>query len=146
MDWLIEHFLWLKTFHIIAVTAWMAGLFYLPRLFAYHVDVEPNSDTAKLFRTMESRLYTIIMTPAMIFSLASGVILAIVLQTWSSGWMHLKLLSVLLLVVFQFALQHWQQALAAGTCRRSSRFFRLVNEIPTILLIFIVIAVVVKPF
>lgn len=146
MIWFESHLLWLKAFHIIFVIAWMAGLFYLPRLFVYHVGVENQSDVAKTFQTMEYRLYRFIMMPAMILSLSSGVILAIIQDTWSSGWMHLKLLSIILLVVFHHLLNYWRKQLIEGTCQHHDKFFRIINEIPTLLLIVIVVSVVVKPF
>ena len=141
-----DFYLIVKCVHIIAIICWMAGLFYLPRLFVYHASVDPFSSSASLFQIMEHKLYMIIMTPSMIFSLASGAFLATVSSTWSSGWMHLKLISILALVIFHFTLNHWRHLLALGTCQRSSGFFRLINEIPTILLIVIVTSVVLKPF
>lgn len=146
MDLISEYMLWLKAVHIIAVIAWMAGLFYMPRLLVYHAENANEKNIGQLFGVMESRLYKIIMMPAMILSLASGIILAIVLHAWSSGWLHLKLASVLLLVAYHFLLQHWHKEMVSGICRKSPKFFRIINEIPTILLVIIVIAVVVKPF
>lgn len=141
-----EYYLWIKTLHVVAIIAWMAGLFYLPRIFVYHRGVEPNSEAAQLFRTMEKRLFSIIMIPAMILSLTSGLILTMIPGIWSSGWLHLKLTCVVGLVVYQFLLNHWRLALEKGTCPHSSKFFRIINEIPTILLILIVICVIIKPF
>jgi protoporphyrinogen IX oxidase len=148
---LLSNVLWIKVIHIISIVSWMAGLLYLPRLFVYHSAElsqfkDPQSSTAKVFGVMEYRLYRVIMTPAMIFSLFTGVILAILLSTWSSIWMHLKLLGVLGLVVFHYLLNHWRLTLAEGISYHSEKFFRCVNEIPTLLLILIVICVVVKPF
>lgn len=145
-SWCIEHYLWIKSLHIVAVTSWMAGLFYLPRLLVYHAENKDKTEAAVMLTTMASRLYRIIMRPAMLLSLATGIILAIVLQAWSSGWLHIKFLAVLMLVVFHHMLWHWHSALARGTCQRSPKFFRILNEIPTVLLIIIVIAVVIKPF
>lgn len=151
INFLLFYSLWIKSLHIISVIAWMAGLFYLPRLFVYHAaDLakfkDPKSPTSSLFVTMELRLYRIIMIPAMIFSLLTGIILAILLSTWSSGWMHLKLLGVLGLVVFHILLNHWRLTLEEGNSYHGEKFFRYVNEVPTILLIVIVICVTVKPF
>jgi len=84
-DWLSGSYLWIKALHVIAIVAWMAGLFYLPRLFVYHVGVDSKSETAQLFQLMEYRLYKIIMTPAMLLSLASGIFLVIIQNVWSSG-------------------------------------------------------------
>lgn len=151
IDSLLLYLPWIKSFHIISIIAWMAGLFYLPRLYVYHAaelakSNNPQSPTAKIFLVMEYRLYRIIMMPAMIFSLLTGIILAIVLNTWSSNWMHLKLLSVLGLVVFHILLNRWRLTLEEGISYQSENFFRCVNEIPTILLVIIVVCVVVKPF
>ena len=141
-----EYYLWVKVLHVLSITSWMAGLFYLPRLFVYHVDKPYRSDAALTFSVMEERLIRIIMRPAMIFSLATGIILATVPGVWSSGWIHLKLLCVAGMVVYQTLLNHWRVELSLGKCTRSSKFFRIINEIPTILLIVIVICVIVKPF
>lgn len=146
LGWLEDHQLWLKAFHVIFIIAWMAGLFYLPRLFVYHCTIPFQSPTCLLFQKMEYRLYTYIMTPSQILSLASGVILATLLDTWSFHWMHLKLFCVLLLVIFHHTLNYWRQQLAQGGCSHRERFFRIINELPTILLILIVISVIVKPF
>lgn len=143
---MIDYYIWVRAFHIIAIVSWMAGLLYLPRLFVYHRDVEPNSEAAQLFQTMEKRLFYIIMVPSMGFSLASGFFLAMISNVWSSGWLHLKLFFVVGLVVYQYLLNNWRLALANGTCVRSSKFFRIINELPFLLLVCIVICVVVKPF
>jgi putative membrane protein len=90
-DWLVDSEVWIKVIHVFFVMAWMAGIFYLPRLFVYHVGVSPKSEAAQLFCVMEYRLYKIIMVPSMLLSLASGIFLAMIQQTWSSGWFHLKL-------------------------------------------------------
>lgn len=145
-DWLSGYYLWIKGLHVLAVIAWMAGLFYLPRLFVYHVGVDPESETANVFKVMEYRLYKIIMVPSMLLSLASGIFLAMILEVWSSGWFHLKVTSVILLIIFQHLLSYWRKQLAAGTCVRTASFFRLINEVPTLLLIVIIICVIIKPF
>ena len=140
------YYLWIKAFHMIFVTAWMAGLLYLPRLFVYHVGVACDSEAASIFKVMEYRLYKIIIIPSMFFSLALGFILAIMLGIWSSGWFHVKLFCVGVLVVFQHLLNHWREQLGHGTCLHSAKFFRMINEVPSILLVIIVISVIVKPF
>ena len=145
-DWLVEFYLWVKVVHIIAIIAWMAGLFYLPRLFVYHVNVDSKSEAAQLFQVMEYRLYRIIMVPSMLLSLASGFFLVIVQNVWSFGWFHLKLTSVVGLVIFHHLLNYWRKQLATGVCTRTAPFFRLINEVPTLLLIVIIISVIVKPF
>ena len=144
--WLLESYLWIKVIHIVSIIAWMAGLLYLPRLFVYHAGVDSRSEAAQLFQTMEYRLYRIIMVPSMLLSLASGFFLAIIQDDWSSGWFHLKMACVAVLVVHQHLLDHWRKQLAIGTCVRTASFFRLINEVPTVLLIVIVICVIIKPF
>jgi putative membrane protein len=141
-----KYYLWFRMIHLVAVIAWMAGLFYLPRLFVYHAQVAPESECAQLFQVMERRLYQIIMVPSMILSLSTGAALATIQDYWSSGWFHMKLTGVLGLVLFQFLLNHWRHTLAEGTCSFGVKFFRIINEIPTVLLIMIIYSVVFKPF
>lgn len=145
-EWLVEFHLWIKVVHVVAIIAWMAGLLYLPRLFVYHVNVDSKSEAAQLFQIMEYRLYRIIMVPSMLFSLASGIFLVIVQNVWSFGWFHLKLTCVVGLVIFHHLLNFWRKQLATGVCTRTAPFFRLINEVPTLLLIVIIISVIVKPF
>lgn len=144
MDW----YLWTKVLHILAMTAWMAGLFYLPRLFVYHTRHPAGSPAAATFEVMEVKLLRIIMNPAMIVTLVSGTALIGVLgwDTLREGWLHAKLGLVLALIAFHMLAARWRRQLADGRSRHSERFFRVVNEVPTILLIGIVVFVVVKPF
>jgi putative membrane protein len=146
IDWLSDYYLWIKALHMFAVIAWMAGLFYLPRLLVYHSGVDTKSEAAQLFTVMEYRLNRIIMIPSMLLSLASGIFLANIQDVWSSGWFHIKLTCVVGLVVFHYLLNHWHKQLATGVCKRNTPFFRLINEVPTLLLIVIIISVIVKPF
>jgi putative membrane protein len=141
-----EWFLWLKVFHIISVVAWMAGLFYLPRLFVYHCDLAPRSEASKLFKTMERRLMGAIMRPAMIASVLSGILLFVAgqfefLQIWVLG----KLAAVFLLLLYHGVLEIYLRQFAQDLRIKSARFFRVINEVPTLLLIIIVVFVVVKP-
>ena len=141
-----EWFLWLKVFHIISVVAWMAGLFYLPRLFVYHCGVAPRSEAGELFKMMERRLMGAIMRPAMITSVLSGVLLFVAgqfefLQIWVLG----KLAAVFLLLLYHGALEIYLRQFASDLRIKSARFFRVINEVPTLLLIIIVVFVVVKP-
>ena len=146
--WLVQAYPWLKALHIIAVIAWMAGLLYLPRLFVYHAGVDPGSDQARLFMTMERRLYRGIMTPALLMTvLFGGLLLAVPgLVSWSSGWLHAKLLLVLGLLAAHGLMGRWRRDFAAANNRHSAGFYRAVNEVPTLIMIAIVILVVVKPF
>ncbi|HWB47848.1 MAG TPA: protoporphyrinogen oxidase HemJ [Stellaceae bacterium] len=147
-DLLLSAYPWLKAFHIVAVVAWMAGLLYLPRLFVYHADAAPDSDKAQTFAVMERRLLRGIMLPAVVMVLLFGALLAATpgVVDWRHGWIWLKLLLVLGLFVFHLCLARWRRAFAAGRLPHTARFFRLVNELPTLALIAIVVLVVVKPF
>lgn len=142
-----EWFLWLKVVHIISVVAWMAGLFYLPRLFVYHRGVAPGSEASELFKVMERRLMTAIMRPAAIASLLSGGLLFIAggfefLQVWALG----KLAAVLFLCLYHGALEGYLHRFARDERVRDARFFRILNEAPTLLLVIIVVFIVIKPF
>ncbi len=145
-NWFLDSYLWIKGLHVFSVISWMAGLLYLPRLFVYHVGVDSESEAAQLFKVMEYRLYKIIMVPSMLLSLASGIFLAMIQEVWSSGWFHLKLTCVILLIIFHHLLSYWRKQLATGTCTRTASFFRLINEVPALLLIIIIISVIIKPF
>jgi putative membrane protein len=138
--------LWIKTLHVLAVISWMAGLLYLPRLFVYHAGVAAGSEQDRLFQVMEYRLYRYIMRPAMIVTWITGLWLA-----WSSfgfrgGWLHAKLVLVVALSAHHGFQGAWLRSFAAGTNTRAGRFFRIQNEVPTLLMIGIVIFVIVKPF
>jgi len=148
MNALIPFYLWIKVLHIVSVVAWMAGLFYLPRLFVYHVGTKSGSEASELFKIMERRLLRGIMLPAMIASWVFGILLALTpgVVDWQEGWFHAKLALVLVVTFFQYLLGRWRLEFAADRHPHSERFFRIVNEAPTLLLILIVILVVVKPF
>ncbi|MBI1203168.1 MAG: protoporphyrinogen oxidase HemJ [Rhodopseudomonas sp.] len=139
-------YLWIKAFHIIAVISWMAGMLYLPRLFVYHAGVEAGSQQAKTFETMEYRLLTYIMTPAMAIAWILGIVLMLQGGFLTAGWLHAKLLAVVVMTIMHGLLSHWATEFRHGRNVHNQKFFRIINEIPTILLIFIVIMVVVKPF
>ena len=142
-----EWFLWLKAIHIVSVVAWMAGLFYLPRLFVYHCDVSPGSEASELFKTMEQRLMGPIMRPATVMSLLSGVLLLIAGQIeLSQIWVLGKLAAVFLLLLYHGVLEVYLRQFTRDQRTRNARFFRVINEVPTLLLIIIVVFVVVKPF
>ncbi|HLI20308.1 MAG TPA: protoporphyrinogen oxidase HemJ [Stellaceae bacterium] len=139
---------WLKALHIISVVAWMAGLLYLPRLFVYHADAAIGSDKSETFKVMERRLLRGIMHPAMIATVIFGALLAGVpgIVDWRAGWIYGKLVLVAALLAMHYACMRWQRAFAADRNRHAAKFFRIVNEVPTLILIGIVILVVVKPF
>jgi protoporphyrinogen IX oxidase len=148
MTWLATAYPWIKAAHIFSVVAWMAGLFYLPRLFVYHAAAARGSDTAETLAVMERRLLRGIMNPAMIATWVLGTALALTpgIVDWHHGWIYVKLAAVAGLTELHHRLARWRKALADGSNAHRPPFFRFINEIPTVLLILIVIMVVVKPF
>lgn len=138
--------LWLKALHVVTVIAWFAGLFYLPRLFVYHAEAKPGSELSETLKVMERRLLRFIMTPAMVAVWVTGLSLAWVAGVYSDGWLHAKLALVVLLSGYQGALGRWTKDFAADRNTHPAKFYRIANEIPTLLLVGIVILVVVKPF
>ena len=148
MGALAAAYLWIKAAHVIAVIAWMAGLLYLPRLFVYHAGAAPGTELSETFKVMERRLYRAIMNPALAATLVTA---ALLLATpgavdWSQGWLHAKLALVAALLLMHGLMGRWLADFAADRNRRPARFYRIANEIPTLLLIGIVLLVVVKPF
>lgn len=138
--------LWLKAFHIVAVVAWMAALFYLPRLFVYHADATVGSEISATFKQMEMRLYRYIAGPASGAVWVLGLWLAYELDAWNQPWLHAKLLLVVLMTGFHHFCGATVKKFAADRNIRTARFYRFANEVPTLLLIAIVVLVVVKPF
>ncbi len=142
-------YLWLKAVHVLAIISWMVGMLYMPRLFVYHVEGGLGTPVAKTFEVMERRLQKAIMLPAMLVTWLTGISLA-VWGAWFKQqphhWLEAKILLVLLLSGLHGYLATTRKRLAAGTDTHDSRFFRIVNEVPTVLLIGIVILVIVKPF
>lgn len=141
-------YLWVKALHVISVIAWMAGLLYLPRLFVYHTQAAVGSPESQTFKVMERKLLRLIMNPAMIASWVFGLWLIVLLgsSTMSAGWLHGKLALVLLLSVAHGFMARWRKDFERDTNRHTERFFRIINEVPTLLMIGIVILVIVKPF
>lgn len=139
---------YLKALHIIAVVAWMAGLLYLPRLFVYHCAAKPGGEASETFKVMERRLFRGIMNPAMIAVWLLGPALAFAAQSggWNQPWLHMKLLLVIGLTVLHHLMGRWRKAFERDANMRSARFYRIVNEVPTSLLVLIVFLVVLKPF
>jgi protoporphyrinogen IX oxidase len=145
MDW----YNLVKAFHIIAVMAWMAGMLYLPRLFVYHTAAAPGSELSETLKVMEARLQRMIILPAMIATWILGLTLVFafdVVDIKTDGWLHTKILLVVILSGFHGALARWRKDFAADRNTHSTRFYRIANEVPTVLLIAIVILVVMKPF
>lgn len=138
--------LWIKALHIIAVIAWMAGLLYLPRLFVYHTVAQPGSEQSETLKVMERRLLRAIMNPAMIVVWLTGPYLAWAWGMYRDGWLIAKVVLVLAITWMHHAFAKWRKDFAADRNLHNQRFYRYMNEIPTLLLIGIVILVVVKPF
>jgi protoporphyrinogen IX oxidase len=137
---------WIKAFHLIAAMAWMAGLLYLPRLFVYHCAAEPGSTQSETFKVMERRLLRAIIDPAMIATWVLGLWLVWSSEAWSAGWFRAKLFLVLVLSAVHGLLARWRKDFAQDRNRHSAKFYRLVNELPTLLMIGIVVLAIVKPF
>ena len=143
----MNSYLLFKSLHLIAVISWMAGLLYLPRIFVYHVENINDQNSTNIFKTMEKKLYFYIMMPAMILSWIFGLILISIVgfDVLSATWIQLKLIFVVLLTFYHFYLGQCLKNLAFEQNNKTSKFFRIINEIPTILLILIVFIVVFKP-
>jgi len=139
-------YLWIKALHIIAVIAWMAAMLYLPRLMVYHAMAEVGSATSETFKVMERRLLKAIATPAMIVTWLAGLVLIYEGGWIASPWLHLKLVLVLAMSAIHGLLARWVRDFAADANTRTAKFYRIINEVPTVLMIGIVILVVLKPF
>lgn len=148
IGWLAPAYPWVKALHLISVIAWMAGLLYLPRLFVNHYRTAPGSAEEAMLAGMERRLLRAIMNPAMIAVWLFGLTLVLTpgVLDWRAGWWHVKLLCVLAMTGFHHHLSVSRKALERGERRRSERYWRVTNEVPTLLMIIIVIMVIVKPF
>ena len=138
--------LWLKALHVIAVISWMAGLLYLPRLYVYHCEAEKGSRQSETFKVMEQRLLRLIMNPAMIVVWITGPLLAWMLHVYLDVWMLLKFALVCVLSGFHHAAVRWMKDFQADRNAHPARYFRIANEVPTLIMIGIVVFVVVKPF
>jgi putative membrane protein len=139
---------WFKALHVISVIAWMAGMLYLPRLYVYHADAAPGSDKSETFKIMERRLLKAITTPAMVASFIFG---GLMLATpgaidWSMGWVWAKIALIVAMTAMHGFLGKWRKDFEADRNTRPGKFYRMMNEVPTLLMIFVVILVIVKPF
>ena len=143
----MNYYLLFKSLHLIAVISWMVGLLYLPRIFVYHVENSEKKETTEIFEVMEKRLYFYIMRPAMILSWLFGIILIYIsgIDIFSQLWMHIKLGLVVSLTIYHEYLGTCLRSLKLKTNTKTSKFFRIINEVPTIILIFIIFIVVFKP-
>jgi protoporphyrinogen IX oxidase len=139
-------YLWLKALHVIAVIAWMASLLYLPRLMVYHCGAEPGSKQSETFKIMEQRLLLFIANPAMIATWLFGIALMLEGEHYRAGWMQAKFALVLMLSALHGLNAQWTKDFAADRNRRPARFYRIMNEVPALLMIAIVILAIVKPF
>ena len=143
----MNYYLLFKSLHLIAVISWMAGLLYLPRIFVYHVENSEKKETIEIFEVMERRLYFYIMRPAMILSWLFGIILIYIsgIDIFSQLWVHIKLGLVVILTIYHEYLGICLKSLRLNTNTKTSKFFRIINEVPTIILIFIIFIVIFKP-
>ena len=142
-----DYFMWYKAIHVISVISWMAAMFYMPRLFVYHTRAEIGSDMDKTFQLMEHKLLKIIMTPSMILTYFFGILIAYIYGFVALGvWFHIKMTAVLGLTIFHGLLAKWRKDFINGNNNHSEKFYRLINEIPPILMIIAVVMVIVKPF
>ena len=138
--------LWIKALHVVAVISWMAGLLYLPRVFVYHSEAEKGSKQSETFKVMERRLLQVIMGPAMAVVWVTGLWLAGKYGYFRQPWFHAKLALVVMMTAVHVVFSVWYKAFAADRNTRDAKFYRLINELPTLLMIGIVILVIVKPF
>ena len=139
---------WIMAFHVMSMVAWMAGLFYLPRLYVYHCETTPGSAESERFKVMERRLLKQITTPAMIATWVVGLTLVLTpgVIDWSQGWWEVKLVAVILISGFHGMLARWRRDFLLDRNTRPARFYRIANEVPTLLLVVIVVMVIVRPF
>ena len=142
----MEIYLWLKALHVIAVIAWMAGILYLPRLFVYHAMQVPGSEMSEIFKFMERRLLKYIMNPAMIIAfLLGGWLIIINPDLLEESWMQFKVIALVIMTGMHASLSRWRRFFAIDENSFSPRFFRIINEVPTVLMIAIVLLAVIKP-
>ena len=147
MEFIQSGYLWWKALHVVAVIAWMAGLLYLPRLFVYHAQAVSGGEPSETFKVMERRLLRAIMNPAMIAAWVFGLLAAAAGQAWEQGgWFHAKILLVVVMTGMHMAMARWRKAFLADANTRDHTFYRWMNEIPTVLMVVIVILVIVRPF
>ena len=144
---IITHYLWIKALHVISVISWMAGMLYLPRLYVYHATADKGSELSETLKIMERKLLRIIINPAMICSWIFGLMMIdghrALLQ---DGWLHVKLAMVIGLQILHAFLSRWRKAFLRDDVPHSAKFFRIINEVPSALMVIIVIMVIVKPF
>lgn len=146
-EYLFEYYNWIKAFHVIAVMAWMAGMLYLPRLYVYHADAPVGSAQSETFKIMERRLLRAIINPAMIASfIFGGLLIWAAPSLLQGGWLHAKIALVVAMTIIHGLFARWRKAFERDANTRTAKFYRIWNEVPTAVLILIVILVIVKPF
>lgn len=147
-DFIMTHYLWFKSLHLIAVISWMAGLLYLPRLFVYHAEAKKGSEFSQKLKIMEYRLMRYIMAPASVATWLFGCLM--LYANWegimAQQWMHAKLTLVVLLTGLHHMMSAWRKKFERDENTKTSKFFRIANEVPTVIMIAVVILVIVKPF
>ncbi|MDR2831803.1 MAG: protoporphyrinogen oxidase HemJ [Rickettsiales bacterium] len=142
----MDYYHWLEAFHVISVIMWMAGMLYLPRLYVYHANVKPGSENDSLLQIMEKRLLRYIINPAMLFSLGFGITLMVIREAYREGWFHVKAFAIILMLIIHMLLAKYRKNFVMGSNEKTHIYFRVLNEVVTVLIIIIVIMVVVKPF
>ena len=149
LEFLAPFYLYTKTLHVASMVAWMSGMFYLPRLYVYHCETKRGSAESERFKVMEARLLRLIINPAMIATWAFGILLVLtpgIVDIRHDGWIHVKLLAVLGLTGFHGAASKWRREFLEDRNRKPARFYRIANEVPTVLMLVAVFMVIVKPF
>lgn len=145
-DFITDYYTTIKAFHLISLISWMAAMLYLPRLFVYHAEQTAGGEASELLKVMEYRLYRYIMTPAMIATFVFGGMMLMIPGMMAMGWLHIKLLMVLFLAGFHGKCSRWRKDFAADRNTKTSRYFRIANEVPTLVMVVIVLLAVIKPF
>ena len=146
-NFFLNYHLWFKALHVVAIISWMVGLLYLPRLFVYHSTAEEGSNSSEMLKIMEYKLQKFIMTPAMIVSIGAGIVLLITKNIdWTTKWIYIKLIAVSGLVYIHYLLARYRKLFSIDKNTHTKNFYKILNEIPTVLLIIIIIMVYIKPF
>ena len=146
-NFFLNYHLWFKVLHVVAIISWMVGLLYLPRLFVYHSTAEKDSNSSEMLKIMEHKLQKFIMTPAMIVSIGAGIVLLITKNIdWTTKWIYIKLIAVSGLVYIHYLLARYRKLFSIDKNTHTKNFYKILNEIPTVLLIIIIIMVYIKPF
>ena len=147
MDFIGSYYLWFKALHIIAVMSWMAGMLYLPRLFVYHADCQQGSETSETFKTMERRLLRFIMNPAMIIAWIMGLMMiGANPELMKQGWMHGKMACIIIMTIIHMIFSRWRRVFEADKNEKTAKFYKIWNEVPTTLMVIVVILAVAEPF